>query len=141
MSSIDPIPEVPIPPRGPRWWGLGLLFENALTRFVVDVFNRVRVGVAETFRYTVDRVLETLEIPAVQILRPLVTRAFDNSELPPEIRALGTQLLSGDHQVEAAMLIPSAIGLVVGGGFVGGWCSAVLSGCGDNPCLNRTLIK
>lgn len=114
MSRIAPIPETPIPPRTPRGSPLGLLFENALVRFIVDVFNRVKSAAGETLRYAVERTLEALEPAAIDILRPVITKAFESPDLPPEVRALGTQLLSGEHQIELAMLIPIGIGLVVG---------------------------
>ncbi|GAH08603.1 unnamed protein product, partial [marine sediment metagenome] len=114
MSPIAPIPDAPEPARVSRHAGIGEASKNVLVRFFVDVFNRIRYAISETFRHAVESALNALETPATAALRPLVERAFDNPELPQEVRDFGARILSNSDPWEIAALIPIAIGLVVG---------------------------
>lgn len=114
MAPIKPIQDAPVPPPVSRHAGIGNASLNVLERFFVSGFNRLKETVSDTLRHAVESLMESLETPAIRVLRPLITHAFDNPNLPPEVRAFGDQILSGEHQVELAMLIPIAIGLVAG---------------------------
>lgn len=114
MAPIKPIRDAPVPPPVSRHAGIGNASLNVLERFFVSGFNRLKETVSDTLRHAVESLMESLEVPAVQMLRPLINRALANPELPSEVRALGTQLLSGDHPVELVAIIPIAVGIVLG---------------------------
>jgi len=114
MSPIKPIRDAPVPAPVSRHAGIGAASLNVLERFFVSGFNRLKETVSDTLRHALESLMESLEIPAVQMLRPLINRALANPELPVEVRELGTQLLSGDHPVELAAIIPIAVGIVLG---------------------------
>lgn len=107
MSPIAPIPDVPEPGKVPRSWGLGALFENSLVRFIVQAFNRAKTGIAETLRYAVDQVLETLERPLLDMAGPVIDDLLDMPELPDSFRSMLIKARSGQHQ--AGIIIIGAV--------------------------------
>lgn len=114
MAPIKPIQDAPVPAPVSRHAGIGAASKNVLERFFVSGFNRLKETISDTLRHAIESLMESLEGPAVQMLRPLLNRALENPELPSEVRALGTQLLSGDHPVELAAIIPIMVGILLG---------------------------
>jgi predicted nucleic acid-binding Zn-ribbon protein len=112
MANIAPIPEVPVPPSSGRPGGLGALLERTLLRWVVQAFNAIRERFSEMVRQAVDRTLENLEVPLIQMLGPALDRALAEPNVPDEIKQIVRSVRSGEHQVGAFVLTVAAAILV-----------------------------
>lgn len=104
MSPINPIPEVPDPPTVTRAAGIGKAVQNVLVKFVVETFNRLKEGISELLRHAADSVLETWERPLLRYATPLINRALEQENVPPEIRGILESAKSGQDQVGAIVL-------------------------------------
>jgi len=109
MASIDPIREVPEPATVPRSRGLGALFENSLIRFVVQVFNRAKEGIADLFRYAFESTLEHLEKPLLRYAAPALDSILASPDVPDDIRAVLVAARAGEDQVGVATALGAAV--------------------------------
>jgi hypothetical protein len=112
MSPIRDIQQAPVPGPGGRPGGLGQKLKDVLVSFFVDAYNRLSSAISDTLRHAVDSVLETLEQPLLPVVRPAIERALSTDNVPPEIRAILQEAVSGDHQVGVILLFAAAIFVV-----------------------------
>lgn len=105
MSPIAPIPDVDEPDRLPRSVGLGRLAENSLVRFVVQLFNRAKDGIAELIRNALERLLESLERPLANMVGGVLDDVLAMPGLPPNVRNVLSQTRNPEEPVAIVGLI------------------------------------
>ncbi len=109
MSPIKGIPEGNAPEGVSRARGLGALFENALVRFIVQAFNRLRVSIAETIRYAGESLFESLEGPLVDWVGPIIDDLLEYPDLPVSFRRMLAHARALSDPVGLLILVPVAI--------------------------------
>jgi len=112
MPNITPIPEIPEPPRLSRSVGLGRLVENSLVRFVVQLFNRAKDGVAELVRNSLERLLESLERPLAGMTGGVFDDLLSVPGLPPAVQKVLRETRNPDHPVAIVGLL-AAVGALI----------------------------
>jgi hypothetical protein len=113
MSPIAPIPDVPEPERLPRSVGLGRLAENSLVRFLVQLFNRAKDGIAELIRNALERLLESLERPLAEMVGPVLDDVLDMPGLPPSVRSVLSQTRDPTDPVAIGGLLVAVASVIV----------------------------
>ena len=113
MSPIAPIPDVPEPPRLPRSVGLGRLVENTLVRFLAQLFNRAKDGVAELIRNALERLLESLERPLAAMVGPVLDDILAMPGLPPSVQKVLSETRNPQDPVAIGGLLVAVASVLV----------------------------
>lgn len=98
MADVDPIREATVPAPVTRSAGIGRATQNVLVRFAVGTFNRVRNAFSDLLRHSAETVFERLEQGGIDLIGPLLDRAIDSPDIPPDVKRVVRRIRSGEHQ-------------------------------------------
>lgn len=89
------------------WW-----IENAFVRVCKRVFNGLKDAAQDMLAYTVEQILDTMEVDIIDDLAPLMDQIEQIDDLPEFVKAVVRNARSGQSQAEILILVPFVMALI-----------------------------